>query len=487
MTDLATLKAAGRVQQGLGDAVAALCCHPAEDHTLFAAAGSAVLQLDLRRGLDSAAVLRSFAVNQDEVNSVAVSAANGGWLAAGDDSGEVQVISLQLPAAPAAAAAGAEAATAAEAGAQATAEAAAAAAAAAAEPVRPAAAYKTLRRGHTNICSAVAFRPHRPWELLSGGLDASVVRWDYSRLRPLHSWSLNSEATASGGGLGCQAAPLQHHAGAGAAATRWLPLQKHPALRKTTPLSPAPSPAGQLFNPPMVHCMAVPQCEDRGLCRLVAVGRGDGAISLYDADYKPGATTGTGGSGGKKGGSKARQRTASGPQQQQAQQARQQLAGPPAVPGRLALLGREQGGHTAAVNSVSFFQGSAWQQLLSAGNDRRLLLWNWRAQAAVLEAGQEAGEEAAEAAEAAAEGEPSSSPSSSMRHGGGSGQAGVTGSSGSRGGDSEDAAVCSRPLIAAEHKHARKINWACSADLPGCAYNVFLADTGRRITALALA
>jgi WD40 repeat protein len=189
------LRAAGRVQQGLGDAVAALCCHPSEDHTLFAAAGSAVLQLDLRRGLDSAAVLRSVAVNQDEVNSIAVSAANGGWLAAGDDSGEVQVISLQQQAAASAAAAGGAAA---EAGAAAAAEAGAA-------PVRPA-AYKTLRRGHTNIVSAVAFRPHRPWELLSGGLDATVVRWDYSRLRPLHSWSLNSEATASGGGLGACAA-----------------------------------------------------------------------------------------------------------------------------------------------------------------------------------------------------------------------------------------------------------------------------------------
>ena len=180
------------MQQGLGDAVAALCCHPSEDHTLFAAAGSAVLQLDLRQGLDSAVVLRSFAVNQDEVNSIAVSAVNGGWLAAGDDSGEIQVISLQQLAASAAAATGAEAP-------------AGAAAEAAAAPVRPA-TYKTLRRGHTNICTAVAFRPHRPWELLSGGLDATVVRWDYSRLRPLHSWNLNSEATASGGGLGACAA-----------------------------------------------------------------------------------------------------------------------------------------------------------------------------------------------------------------------------------------------------------------------------------------
>lgn len=252
----------------------------------------------------------------------------------------------------------------------------------------------------------------------------------------------------------------------------------------STPPLPGPSPAGQLFNPPMVHCMAVPRCEDRGLCRLMAVGCGDGAISLYDADHKPAAAGGAGGSaGGKKGGSKARQRAAGGPQQQQVQQAQQQPAGPPAVPGRLALLGREQGGHTAAVNSVSFFQGSAWQQLLSAGNDRRLLLWNWSVQAAVQEAGQEARQEAAEAA---ADAEPSST-SSSVRQGGGSEQAAVASSSGSSGAGSEDAAAGSLPLIAAEHKHTRKINWACSADLPGCAYNVVLADPGRRITALTLA
>ncbi len=39
----------------------------------------------------------------------------------------------------------------------------------------------------------------RPWELLSGGLDATVVRWDFNRLRPQQSWNLSAEAAASGG------------------------------------------------------------------------------------------------------------------------------------------------------------------------------------------------------------------------------------------------------------------------------------------------
>jgi len=37
-------------------------------------------------------------------------------------------------------------------------------------------AFKTIRQAHANICSTVAFRRHRPWELLSGGLDSTVAR-----------------------------------------------------------------------------------------------------------------------------------------------------------------------------------------------------------------------------------------------------------------------------------------------------------------------
>ncbi len=215
----------------------------------------------------------------------------------------------------------------------------------------------------------------------------------------------------------------------------------------------------------MVHSIAVPQTDDRGLSRLMAVARGDGCISIYDADFKPAAAAGSG-SGGKKGGSKARQ------QQRQRQQAA------PGVPGRLALLGREHGGHAAAVNCLSFLAGSSWQQLLSAGNDCRLLLWNWQRAAA-------AAEDAAAAAadEAAAAGGHSSS--SSLQQGpqaaGGADQAAAAAGEGT---------ACSseggRPLLAAEHRQPRKINWACSADLPGCGYNVFIADIGKRITALDL-
>ena len=218
LTDLLTLKPVGRlaVPPSLGDAVPSLCGHPGEDASLFAAAGSCVLELDLRAGLGPAAVRGCFAASAEEVNCVAASAANGGWVAAADDAGEVQVISLAPGAAGAAGAAGGAAGTAGAVGAAGAANSSAAAAGGAGEaggaggwprPARPG-TYKTLRRGHSNIAAAVAFRPHRPWELLSGGLDSTVVKWDFSRLRPMHTWNLGSEATASGGalrgeGVGC--------------------------------------------------------------------------------------------------------------------------------------------------------------------------------------------------------------------------------------------------------------------------------------------
>lgn len=218
---------------------------------------------------------------------------------------------------------------------------------------------------------------------------------------------------------------------------------------------------GQLFNPPMVHCLAVPQTEDRALGRLMAVARGDGCVSLYDADWKqPAASSSSSGSGssrkgkvgasGKRGGAGSRQ---------------QQAAVPP---GRLALFGREQGGHAAAVNCVAFLPGGP--QLLSAGNDCRLLLWN-------LGAAQEE-----QAAAAAAEAEQGDQADGGEQQGGG----GSLRQGGAQQPAAAEGAAEGHLLLAAEHKHARKINWACTADVPGCTYHVFLADTGRRLTALAL-
>lgn len=35
-------------------------------------------------------------------------------------------------------------------------------------------------------------RPHHPWELLTGSLDASVKRWNFSNGRSLRHWQMQS-------------------------------------------------------------------------------------------------------------------------------------------------------------------------------------------------------------------------------------------------------------------------------------------------------
>lgn len=48
------------------------------------------------------------------------------------------------------------------------------------------------------ICSCVCFRPKTTWEVWSGGLDCSIVRWDYSRGRVMNTFSTQaSTASAS--------------------------------------------------------------------------------------------------------------------------------------------------------------------------------------------------------------------------------------------------------------------------------------------------
>ena len=49
------------------------------------------------------------------------------------------------------------------------------------------------------ICSAVQFRPHHPWEVMTGGLDSHLLRWDYGSGRVRHSWNM-AEAEAGDGG-----------------------------------------------------------------------------------------------------------------------------------------------------------------------------------------------------------------------------------------------------------------------------------------------
>ncbi|KAF3692717.1 WD repeat-containing protein 53 [Channa argus] len=100
---------------------------------------------------------------------------------------------------------------------------------------------RTLRR-HTNICSSVAFRPHRPNNLVSAGLDMQVMLWGLQKTRPL--WTLNLQDVAE---------EEDDH-------------QQRP---------------GQLFNPPLAHCVSVASCgnilgcaAEDGRVYLMRIGKG---------------------------------------------------------------------------------------------------------------------------------------------------------------------------------------------------------------------
>lgn len=102
-------------------------------------------------------------------------------------------------------------------------------------------ACRTLRR-HTNICSSVAFRPHRPNNLLSAGLDMQVMLWGLQKTRPL--WISNLQDAAE---------EEDDH-------------QQRP---------------GQLFNPPLAHCLSVASCgnilgcaAEDGRVHLMRIGAG---------------------------------------------------------------------------------------------------------------------------------------------------------------------------------------------------------------------
>lgn len=94
---------------------------------------------------------------------------------------------------------------------------------------------RTLRR-HTNICSSVAFRPQRPNNLLSAGLDMQVILWGLQKTRPL--WTLNLQDIAE------EEDSHQHQ-------------------------------PGQLFNPPLAHCVTVSNCGN-----IVGCAAEDGRIHL---------------------------------------------------------------------------------------------------------------------------------------------------------------------------------------------------------------
>lgn len=168
----------------LSGVVNSITCSPLDDNFLSVAVDNAVLLYDRR---STSKPLQEFRFNQEEINQTALNE-KGNFLAACDDSGEVKIIDLEGNK-----------------------------------------LYKTLTKHHTNICNSVQFRPTKPSELITGALDCTVIRWDYTRNQPLDKISMQ--------------------------------LGEHDSYS---------------INPPMVHAISIASYGNAFVC-----GLGNGSIAVY--------------------------------------------------------------------------------------------------------------------------------------------------------------------------------------------------------------
>ncbi|KAL2631009.1 hypothetical protein R1flu_015695 [Riccia fluitans] len=275
--DLRTKSCVSTHQISGEEGVTSICLKPGEDNQLYAAAGSAIHCLDLRLG-SSGRELQKYDFSTDEINQVVVNH-KATYLAAGDDSGEIKVIDLSNHK-----------------------------------------LYKTLRGGHTTICSAVQFHSQRPWEVISGGLDSKIVKWDFSKGRQLST---------------------------------------------VQPVVPSGDSVGPMCNPPFVHAMATPHGDCSGeMGRSLAVARGDGSVEIYDSGFDSGKAA-----RGKDTKSRRNNKSSSGERSGEDDYQKSGLR---------CRLTADEGGHLTAVSSVTFARfGERGRFLLSGGNDELVKLWDW--------------------------------------------------------------------------------------------------------------
>ncbi len=133
-----------KINTGSGDDVTSICCSKQRPHEVYVACGTSVLLYDTRQ---FSGPMHTLTFNEEEINQVVLHEKEN-YLAACDDSGQVKVFSVQ-----------------------------------------DRRVFKTMKNGHENICSAVAFRPGKPWDLLSGGLDSKLIHWDFSKAKVLSSFN----------------------------------------------------------------------------------------------------------------------------------------------------------------------------------------------------------------------------------------------------------------------------------------------------------
>ncbi|CAH9114250.1 unnamed protein product [Cuscuta epithymum] len=177
--------------------ISSICFNPGNEDIIYASSGNEVKCFEVKMG-KSSKPLESYNYNKDEINQIACTASSS-FLAAADDSGDVKIVDI-----------------------------------------RRHCLYKTLRAGHTSICSSAQFIPWRPWEVVTGGLDSKLVVWDFSKGRPKN-------------------------------------IVDFEAKNKDN--------QGQCLNPSFVHALALPEVDmvDK-VGKYCAVARGDGVVDILNID-----------------------------------------------------------------------------------------------------------------------------------------------------------------------------------------------------------
>lgn len=201
---------------------------------------------------------------------------------------------------------------------------------------------------------------------------------------------------------------------------------------------------GQIFNPPFVHAVASPTAaDDRLLLSMVAAARGDGAVSVFDADHESAAASGSGSSSssskgkGKSGGSSKGSRAS---------------GGQASLQGCSVMLDSSAGGHSRPVSAVQFTKSGGGRHVVSGGEDGRLVIWNWTVTAA-------------------------QSQQQPLLHGSSAGVAEA-----GAGPEASGAEEVAPQAVLLRHAHRRKVNaLACAAGEDGREH-IYVADTSKLIS-----
>ncbi|KND00909.1 uncharacterized protein SPPG_04009 [Spizellomyces punctatus DAOM BR117] len=168
------------------------------DDLLYVAAGHQVRLFDLRSpGLVLNQSTQIGVSAEDEINHIALNEKRT-FLATADDSGHVTVTDL-----------------------------------------RTTRVFKRFRQRHENLATCVRFQPNRSWDVWSGGMDSTLIHWDFSK--------------------GC-------------------PVEQFPFATSEQ------SQSAQSVNPPFVHSL-----EFSPDARLLAAGLGDGSVALLNVSGKKNA------------------------------------------------------------------------------------------------------------------------------------------------------------------------------------------------------